>query len=121
MPVCPKCSLDNPKSAVMCDCGYPFDDVGAYLARQAGFVPYGESHPRGPSGAVKLGVGILGYVAGRLPLEVRAFWVFDDSYSAVWAGTGIVAGFVGVAMALGLLRVVHEVQSKRGGGRLTRR
>lgn len=95
----------------MCDCGHPFDELGAHVARSSGFVPYGESHRPGPSGAAKLGVGVLGFLVGFLPLELRAVIRSGDSHSDAWMGFGVLAGFGGAVIALGLLRKVHERRS----------
>jgi hypothetical protein len=45
MPGCQNCGLLNPPTAVMCDCGQPFNAEAAASARAAGFRPRGETRP----------------------------------------------------------------------------
>src|SRR3954462_2236492 len=72
MRACPKCSLLSPDSAVMCDCGHPFDTARTEAALAIGFRPRDEVHPPGPSKGAKFGVGLLGLVIGGLPLGMLA-------------------------------------------------
>ena len=115
MPICQKCGLDDPPSAVMCDCGHPFDEAGAAAARAAGYVPRHQTHPPGPSGAAKFGFGVLGYVIGSFPVmflaEYRAALGHGDSPGLT--GIGVLTGIAGVLFSLRFLRKRHEASSKR--------
>ena len=117
MPICPKCDLDNPDSALLCDCGHPFDQAGAAAAFAAGFVPRNESHPPGPSRGAKFGFGVLGCFAGAFPLtfvaEYRSLLGYRDSGNSALRGLGVVAGIGGILVALRVLRARHESQSRR--------
>lgn len=114
MKTCPRCSLGSPNSAVMCDCGYAFDAVAAESARAGGFAPRDETHPRGPSKAAKVGVGILGYFVGAFPVT------FIAEYRAALGGgetpalsiVSVFTGIAGVVVALRILRRRHESRSR---------
>jgi hypothetical protein len=110
MKTCPKCSLLNPDTAVMCDCGQVFDAAAARGARAAGFRGRHETYPPGPSKGAKFGAGVLGYFVGALPLimvaEYRA--ALGGGESGLLRGLGILTGIAGVLVALRLLERRHE-------------
>jgi hypothetical protein len=110
MRACPKCSLLNPDSAVMCDCGHPFDPGAAQTARADGYSPRHETHPPGPSGAAKFGMGVLGYFLGAFPLgivlETRAA-MGHESGSGLWTLSTLL-GLSGVVVALHLQKKRYE-------------
>ena len=109
MQTCPKCSLLNPDSASMCDCGHAFDASAATAARAAGFRARHETHPPGPSKGAKFGVGVLGYFVGAFPLAIVAEYqeALGRGKSELMPWLGILSGVGGVLIALRLLKKRH--------------
>jgi hypothetical protein len=89
MRTCPKCSLLSPDSAVMCDCGHPFDPAGAEAALSTGFRPRNEVDPPGPSKGAKFAVGLIGFVVGCLPLGIFAEYQAARGPRRQWAHSRI--------------------------------
>jgi hypothetical protein len=119
MRTCPKCSLLSPDSAVMCDCGHPFDPAGAEAALSTGFRPRNEVDPPGPSKGAKFAVGLLGFVVGCLPLGMFAEYqaALGHGDNGLIRGFSYVTGIAGILVALRLQKRRHESLS---GARRTR-
>ena len=110
MRTCPRCSLLNPDSAVMCDCGHPFDTAAADAARAGGYRAHHETHPPGPSKGAKFGFGVLGYIVGGLPLGIIAEYraALGHGEGGLLRGLAFLSGIGGIFVALRLLRKRHE-------------
>ena len=114
MRTCPKCSLLSPDSAVMCDCGHPFDAAGAEAALSAGFRPRDEVHPPGPTKGAKFAVGLLGFVVGCLPLAMFVEYqaALGHGENGLLRGVSYVTGIAGILVALRLQKRRHESLSR---------
>ena len=114
MRTCPKCSLLSPDGAVMCDCGYPFDDAAAQAARSMGFKPRNEVRPPGPSKGAKFGAGLLGFVVGCVPLVMVAEYQASLGHgdNGGLRALSYVMGVVGMLVALRLQKRRHEARAR---------
>ena len=114
MRTCPKCSLLSPDSAVMCDCGHPFDTAGTVAALSTGFRPRDEVHPPGPSKGAKFGVGLLGLVVGGLPLGMVAEYqaALGHGENGLLRGLSYVTGIAGIVVALRVQKRWHDSRSR---------
>jgi len=106
----------SPDAAVLCDCGYPFDALGAEAAISAGFKPRDEVHPPGPSTGAKFAAGLLGLVVGGLPLGMAAEYqaALGHGENGLLRGLSYVTGIAGILIALRLLKRRHESRSRAG-------
>jgi hypothetical protein len=114
MRTCPKCSLLSPASAVICDCGHPFDTARAEAALSSGFKPHDEVHPPGPSKGAKVAVGFLGCFVGCSPLGLIAEYraALGHGEGVFLRALGWVTGIAGVLVAFRLLKRRHESISR---------
>jgi hypothetical protein len=114
MRTCPKCSLLSPDSAVICDCGHPFDTAGAQAALSTGFRPRDEVRPPGPGKGAKFAVGLLGFVVGCLPVGMLAEYrvALGHGESGLLRGLSYVTGIVGIVVALRLQKRRHHAVSR---------
>ncbi|HVV50366.1 MAG TPA: hypothetical protein VHO06_11945, partial [Polyangia bacterium] len=96
-------------------CGHPFDASGAAAARAAGFRARHDVHPPGPSGVLKVGVGVLGYLLGALPLSFAAELQAATGHgeNGLLNGISVLTGVIGVLVALRVLKRRHEARVRR--------
>jgi hypothetical protein len=114
MRTCPKCSLVNPDSAIVCDCGHVIDTDAARSLPAAALRPPSEPpRPKGrePGLAAKILIGCCGYLfAGVLFAAISAALAPAIRFPT---GMSAMAGIAGAVLALRPL----GSEDARGGGR----